>query len=67
MLLLTENDVHNLLTMPDTIDALEIAFKAQDAGQATNRPRERVRVPSGVVLHVLPAGLDNDGVVGLKA
>lgn len=67
MLFLTENDVDNLITMPETIEALERAFNAQDSGHATNRARDRVRVSSGVVLHVLPAGFDAEGVVGFKA
>jgi ornithine cyclodeaminase/alanine dehydrogenase-like protein (mu-crystallin family) len=52
-LYLTESDVTQLLTMPDAIRAVEEAFRASARGEAINRPRQRVRVPDGV-LHVMP-------------
>ncbi len=68
MLILYENDVTSLLTMTEAISELERAFGAQDAGQATNRPRDRVRTPGGAVtLHMLGASLETEGVIGFKA
>ncbi len=53
-LFLTESDVTPLLTMPNAVRALEDAFRDLGQGSAINRPRQRVRVPKGV-LHVMPA------------
>lgn len=68
MLVLHEEDVNRLLTVGDAISALEAAFVAQDSGDATNRPRDRVRSPGGAVtLHLLGAALETAGVIGFKA
>lgn len=50
MLYLTEQDVTNLLTMQDTLTAVELAFKAQAAGDATNEPRRRVRANNAILM-----------------
>ena len=42
-LFLTEKDVTELLTMEDTLAAVEAVFKAQAAGNATNEPRRAAR------------------------
>jgi alanine dehydrogenase len=47
-ILLTEADVARLLDMPSCIDALEEAFRMQDAGQILNHPRRRLHVPDGI-------------------
>ena len=65
-LLLREADVDRLVTMRDTIEALDAALRAQGAGQATNEPRRRVRVPGGT-LHVMSAALPAQGELGFKA
>jgi alanine dehydrogenase len=46
-LLLTEQDVATLLTMPELIEALESAFKRQHLGRTTNHPRRRIHAPGG--------------------
>jgi len=48
-LFLTEQDVTKLLTMEETIAAVEAVFKAQAAGDATNEPRRRLRAGGAVL------------------
>jgi ornithine cyclodeaminase/alanine dehydrogenase len=50
MLYLTEQDVTNLLTMQDALAAVELAFKAQATGDATNEPRRRVRANNAILM-----------------
>jgi alanine dehydrogenase len=64
-LLLTEQDVTELLDMGTTIAAVEEVLRDQAEGAATNRPRYRVAVPSSQ-LHVMSAGDRRLGVYGLK-
>src|SRR5919199_5615485 len=65
-LLIRESDVENLLPMRQAISLVEDAFHALGDGRAENRPRQRVRVESGV-LNVMPAGAPQQGYVGFKA
>ncbi len=65
-LFLTEDDVAQLLTMAEALEAVEEAFRQHGQGSAVNRPRARVRVPQGI-LHVMAAGLPPEGVLGFKA
>ncbi len=62
---LSEADVDQLLTMPDTLRVVEAAFRAWGNGRAVNHPRRRIRIPQGF-LHVMEAALIDDGVMGLK-
>jgi alanine dehydrogenase len=64
-LFLNEAEVTQLLTMPDAIRSVEDAFRDLGQGSATNRPRQRVRAPNGV-MHVMLAGLPTRGYLGLK-
>jgi alanine dehydrogenase len=64
-LFLTESQVEQILTMPDTLRVVEDALREMGQGRTINRPRQRVRVPNGI-LHVMPAGLPTRGYVGLK-
>jgi ornithine cyclodeaminase/alanine dehydrogenase-like protein (mu-crystallin family) len=76
-LVLREEDVRAVLTMPDTIRVLEAAFLRQGEGLTKNQPRRRVLLPQARgVLHVLSSyvpGLpadpaaDGPGLVGFKA
>ncbi|MGH9855065.1 MAG: ornithine cyclodeaminase family protein, partial [Blastocatellia bacterium] len=72
---LTEQDVTQLLTMDDTLAAVEAVFKAQATGDATNEPRRRLRA-SGAVLQVMSgavagfkdfSGGEYKGLLGLKS
>lgn len=67
-LVIREADVRRLLTMPDAIDALDIAFRDYATGQAQNVARQRIVLhePRGV-LHVLPAAVPAFDAVGFKA
>jgi ornithine cyclodeaminase/alanine dehydrogenase-like protein (mu-crystallin family) len=64
-LFLTEEQVGGLLEMPAAIEAVEAAFRERGAGRATNRPRRRVAVARGM-LHLMPAALPAQGVMGFK-
>ncbi len=67
---LTEQEVTELLTMEDTLAAVESAFKLQATGDATNEPRRRVRA-QGSVLMIMSGALSNfdefKGLLGLKS
>src|SRR6185437_4599817 len=55
MLILREDDVRQVLTMPEAIDALAVAFRDWTEGHAQNIPRQRIVMrEAGGVLHVLP-------------
>ncbi len=64
-LLLKEAEVQSLLTMKDTIDVLEQAFKAWGSGRAINHPRQRIRVPNGFMHFMTAASLDHN-LMGFK-
>lgn len=65
-LFLTEEEVGQLLSMEEALEAVEEAFKALGRGEAVNRPRSRVAMPAGM-LHVMPAGLLPRQAMGFKA
>ncbi|MCG3159906.1 MAG: Alanine dehydrogenase [Acidobacteria bacterium] len=69
-LYLTEQEVTQLLTMEDTLAAVEAVFKSQAAGEATNEPRRRLRV-AGATLQVMSGAVANfaefKGLLGLKS
>ncbi|MGE0104102.1 MAG: ornithine cyclodeaminase family protein [Blastocatellales bacterium] len=69
-LFLTEDDVTALLTMEETLSAVEEVFRLQATGAATNEPRRRLRA-AGAVLQVMSgavAGIGEfAGLLGLKA
>src|SRR5205085_12579074 len=64
-LLLRERHVTELLTIEMALEAVEEVLRDQAEGEATNRPRYRVAMPTGQ-LHVLAAGDKRLGVYGLK-
>ncbi|HZF57698.1 MAG TPA: ornithine cyclodeaminase family protein, partial [Rubrobacter sp.] len=65
-LLITENEVENLLDMRTTLDAVEDILRQHAEGRATNRVRRRVALPTSG-LNVMFAGAPQIGAVGLKA
>lgn len=65
-LLLTENEVENLLDMASTLEAVEEILRQHAEGRATNRARRRVGLP-GSGLNVMFAGAPDIGALGLKA
>lgn len=64
-LLLTESHVTELLDIGTAITAVEEVLRNQAEGQATNRPRSRVAMPTSQ-LHVMSAGDRRLGVYGVK-
>ncbi len=67
-LVLREEDVRRVLTMPDAVRVLDLSFRQLAAGDAQNTPRTRIVLPGGRgVLHVLSAAAHRQGVLGYKA
>jgi alanine dehydrogenase len=66
MLYLTEQDVTDLLTMQDALEAVESALKAQATGDATNESRRRVRA-NNAILMTMSGAIASRNVFGLKA
>jgi ornithine cyclodeaminase/alanine dehydrogenase-like protein (mu-crystallin family) len=75
-LVLREDDVRTVLTMPDTMRVVGAMFRRQGAGAVINLPRARIVLPEGRgVNHTLPAWVPGQpgnpeasghGFVGLK-
>jgi ornithine cyclodeaminase/alanine dehydrogenase-like protein (mu-crystallin family) len=65
-LLITEQEVAQLLDMPMALAAVEEVLRHHGEGQAPNQPRRRVFFPGGV-LHVMSGAMPAWGVMGLKA
>jgi alanine dehydrogenase len=63
-LYLKEDDVEQLVTVPEVIDILESAFRDQAIGRAWNNPRNRLRIP-GATLHMMAGAVP--GYFGYKA
>ncbi len=66
MLYLGEEEVKGLIKMPEVVDLMGEAFKAQGEGTAPNQPRRRLHMPKGA-LQVMYGGLSDQGYFGLKA
>lgn len=75
-LVLREDDVRALLTMPEVVAVLDAAFRQQGEGHTRNQPRTRIITPGNTgVLHVLSAYVpgqpghpehEGSGLLGLK-
>ncbi len=65
-LYLTEADVEQVIDMPQTIDAVERITLAQSRGEAWLVPRERLRMPKGM-LHTMSAAWPEQGYFAHKA
>jgi ornithine cyclodeaminase/alanine dehydrogenase-like protein (mu-crystallin family) len=63
-LYLKEADVAGLITVAETIDVLDQAFREQAAGRAFTNPRNRLRLP-GAALHMMAGAIP--GYFGYKA
>src|SRR5438270_13529097 len=64
-LILREEDVRLLLTMPDTLSVLEQAFGSMADGCVVNLPRTRIMLANGV-LDIHAAAAPTLGVFGFK-
>lgn len=66
VLLLTEEDVRQLLTMDMALEAVEEALRGMALDEAQNMPRVRCQTDH-VMLHVMSAAAKTLGVIGCKA
>jgi ornithine cyclodeaminase/alanine dehydrogenase-like protein (mu-crystallin family) len=66
VLLLTEDEVRQLLTMEMALEAVEQALRKMGLDEAVNIPRSRAQTDHAM-LHVLSAAAKTLGVMGLKA
>ena len=66
VLLLSEQDVSQLLPMSAALEVVEEAFRALAAGESQNQPRRRVRIRGGM-LHNMSASLPSRQAIGIKA
>jgi alanine dehydrogenase len=65
-ILLTEEDVRSVLTMPIALEAVEAAFRALADGRGILHPRQRLHLPGQSYLHYMAAGDAGSGYVGMK-
>lgn len=65
-LFLNESEVHQLLTMPLAIEAVEEAHRELSSGRAIDIPRQRTRLPQ-TALHILQGALPGSDAIGYKA
>ncbi len=65
VLLLTETDVRNLLTMPMALEAVEEAFRSLADGSAVNHSRRRLPMKGGL-LHYMASAAHARQVFGMK-
>ena len=65
-LFLTEDDVKQVLTMDLALETVEQSFRLMADGKATNSPRSRLRLPTGV-FNFMTAAAPGAGAMGLKA
>jgi len=66
VLLISEDEVRELVTMAEATDVVEDAFRLLGEGRAFNNPRTRIKL-SGEILHVLPAAIPEMDALGLKS
>ena len=64
-LFLTESEVQELYPMERALERVEMSFRAQHGGQATNRSRERIFLPRSS-LHYMAASLPEEKLMGMK-
>lgn len=65
-LLISEQDVRELLTMRDAIAAVEEVMRRQATGQAIVQPRHRLELPDKGFLHYMAGADVTAGLVGMK-
>src|SRR5262245_44599469 len=66
VLLLNEDEVRQLLTMDDALEAVEQGLRKMALDEAFNVPRSRVQ-PAHSLLHVMSAAAKSLGFMGYKA
>lgn len=65
-LLLTEEDVKSILTMPLALEAVEASFRRLADGSAISHSRQRLRMAGKGFLHYMAAADSTGGYMGLK-
>src|SRR5207244_11295043 len=71
MLLISDPEVRQVLTLRDCIDAMERAFAEEAHGIAVNRPRSRYKVPPdldkpGYMANIIAGAVPSSGVAALR-
>ncbi len=71
MLLISDAEVRQVLTMRNCINAMERAFAEEARGIAVNRPRTRYKVPPdldkpGYMANIIPGAVPSSGVAALR-
>ncbi|NTV09962.1 MAG: ornithine cyclodeaminase family protein [Zoogloea sp.] len=64
---LREEEVRSLIRMPEVLEAVESVMSEHARGDALDTPRERTRLPVGVMLHMLQGAVPSAGVLGFKS
>ncbi len=64
-LFLTEKEIRELFPMEAALERVEASFRAQHAGRAVNRSRERIILPH-VSMHYMAAALPEENLLGMK-
>lgn len=66
MLILSREDVRSLVSMPDAIELMKVAFRELSAGRAVSPLRSSVPVDDGAVMLLMPAYVPAEGALGFK-
>jgi alanine dehydrogenase len=71
MLLISDPEVRQVITVPDCIEAMERAFAEEARGIAVNRPRSRYKVPPdldkpGYMANIIAGAVPGSGVAALR-
>src|SRR2546429_9582079 len=71
MLLISDEEVRKVLTLPDCIEALERAFAEEARGIAINRPRTRYKGPPdidkpGYMANIIAGAAPSSGMAALR-
>ncbi len=66
MLILSREDVRALVSMPDAIELMKVAFRELSAGRAESPLRSSVPVEDGAVMLLMPAFVPAVGALGFK-
>jgi ornithine cyclodeaminase/alanine dehydrogenase-like protein (mu-crystallin family) len=71
MLLISDPEVRQVITVPDCIEAMDRAFAEEARGIAVNRPRSRYKVPPdldkpGYMANIIAGAVPGSGVAALR-
>ena len=66
-LLIHPEDLENLLTMEDAVQAVDLAYGGATKFPVIAAPRRRVHSPAGVRLSTFPGGVPQLGIIGVDS